>query len=313
MFSGAVFMATSLSKHVLRSMTAYGRAAQTTALGRFVVEIQTLNRRHLEIHVALPKQLIRFDMDIRKRIEAKISRGQVNVSLAWQPAESQTVKVIPNLPLINAVKTAGAQIAEKTGIIQADMILELLSQQRELLFFEEELHEETLYVEILHSIMQTALEQVVAMREKEGEALASDLEKRISLMEELLGRIEGSAHKAPERYREKLRLRLAEFFAGQVDNEEKVLREIALFAEKIDITEEIVRFRSHLHQLRLLLQAAAPSGEEAKGKNFEFLVQELHREINTIGSKSSDLGISQWVVMIKSELERVREQVQNIE
>lgn len=293
-------------------MTAFGRASARTSLGRFQVEINTVNRRHLEINFALPRQFNRFEIEIRKWIEAKIGRGQILVSLVWRCEAGESIIVTPNLALAKALKGAWQTIAKEIGV-PSEVPLSLLAEQKDILAFEDELKEDSLYLAALKNVVLEALEKVIMMREKEGEALAFDLEQRVINIEKTVEKIAANAHKATDRYRDKLKQRLEELFIGHPENEEKVLREIAVFAEKIDVTEEIVRLGSHLKQFKQLLKTPLENPIETRGKTLEFLIQELHREINTIGSKSTDLSIAQEVIFLKSELERMREQVQNIE
>lgn len=296
----------------LRSMTAFGRAEVFSTVGRFLVEIQSVNRRHLEIQCSLPRQLNRFEIEMRKWIESKIGRGQVSLTLFWRSEEKESLVAVPNLALVKALKGAWKKIAEEISAPQ-ELPLPLLMQQKDLIFFEEEIKEESLYQETLKTAVFNALDQAIRMKEKEGKALAIDLLYRISQIEDTIEKIAVAAPNASSKYREKLRNRLEELFTGQSDNEDKVLREVALFSEKIDITEEIVRLKSHLKQFMEIVKTPSTGNTETKGKTLEFLVQEMHREVNTIGSKSTELSISQWVIYLKSEIEKIREQVQNIE
>lgn len=293
-------------------MTAFGRASYTSPLGRFHVEIHTLNRRHLEIHFALPQQLSRFEIEIRKWIEAKIGRGQINVSLIWRSEEAGILKVVPNLALAKALKQAWDQIAQELAI-PSQVTLSLLAEQEDILIFEQQTQNESEFLNALQKVVADALNQVLRMREQEGEALASDLKTRLLQIGTIVEKISHNATNATQRYREKLKQRLEELFTGSPENEEKILREIAVFAEKIDISEEMIRLKSHVQQFNQSLNTPLATPNETRGKTLEFLIQELHREVNTIGSKSSDLLITQWVLILKGEIEKIREQVQNIE
>lgn len=297
----------------LKSMTAYGRGTSNFSYGRFTVEIQSVNRRYLDVNVAMPRLLMRFEMDVRKKIAERVGRGMVNVSLSWKSDAKQPVNVIPNLALAKGVKNAWELIANELGM-EGNIPLSLLANEKDLFLYEEELIEEELYRTALDEALSSALEALIVMKVKEGKILTEELKKRVETLTEEIAHIEGFAGEASEKYRQKLSDRLETLFTGHPDNEEKILREVAVFAERVDITEEVVRFKSHLEQSRQLLIQPLKVETETRGKKLDFLIQELNREINTIGVKSSDLHITtQHVVNIKSEIEKMREQVQNIE
>ena len=295
---------------MLKSMTAYGRASIDDQVGRFVAEIQSINRKYLEINVVLPKELTRFDAEIKKWISAEVARGQINVKITVAFDLISPLIVTPNLPLARQLKEAWEKIISELGLDPKKFFTsEMLAQEPNLLTYDQDLHDEPLYRQALQRVILQALQQVIAMKKKEGESLQADIASRI----EMLGAwIKSIAKKAPEatvKYRQKLVQRLEEVLAGSVENEERILREVIIFAERIDITEEITRFELHLAQINDLMNNHAHSS----GKTMEFFLQELNREANTISSKSSDIEVSHLIVNIKSELERIREQIQNIE
>ncbi|NGX55644.1 MAG: hypothetical protein KR126chlam2_01283 [Chlamydiae bacterium] len=296
---------------LLKSMTAYGRASLSSEVGRLVVEIQTLNRRHLEMKFSLPKPLARFEIEMRKQIAARIGRGQVNVTIMWRREDGQETRVIPNISRAKAVKGAWDKIADELGLKSCD--LSILALEKDLLGYEEEIEDEKLFSQILQKGICAALDHCIAMRQKEGAVLSLDLEKRLALLEGGIVDIEAKAPEAVAHYREKLSSRLEDLLKGSPENEERILREIALFAERLDITEELVRFKSHLQEFRSTLKRASKAANETRGKHLDFIIQELMREINTIGSKSSNMMVAHLVVSVKSELEKMREQTQNIE
>ncbi|NGX53752.1 MAG: hypothetical protein K1000chlam4_00469 [Chlamydiae bacterium] len=295
----------------LKSMTAYGRACPSSEIGRLVVEIQTLNRRHLEMNFSQPKPLARFEIEMRKQIAARIGRGQVNVSIVWRPEESQETKVIPNISRAKSVKGAWDKIAGELGLNACD--LSILALEKGLIEYEEEIVDEKLFSQTMQKGIGEALDYCIAMRQKEGAVLALDLEKRLAFLGEGIAKIEAMAPEAVELTREKLSSRLEELFNGSPENEERILREVALFAERLDITEEVVRFKSHIDEFRSTLKRASKAANETRGKHLDFIIQELMREINTIGSKSSNMKVAHLVVRVKSEIEKMREQTQNIE
>lgn len=292
---------------MLKSMTAYGRAAISTELGRFSAEVQSVNRKHLEINIFLSKELQRFESEIRKVLASKIARGQVTFKLFVYFETASPVAVIPNIPLARQMKAAFEEIAKDLQLPNK-VTLEMLAQNEDILSFSEEMPDEEAYRHAVVQVAASALEQFLKMREHEGKALQNDIAGRLKLIEKSLAQIAVHAPNASIRYRQKLVERLNEVLPGAVENEERILREVCLYAEKVDIAEEITRFQSHLAQGYKLL-----SSDQSVGKTFEFLLQELGREINTIGSKSSEMEISKLVIEIKSELERIREQIQNVE
>lgn len=281
----------------LSSMTAFGQGEVISKQGRILVEIQSLNRRYLEFNLNLPKSLSYLEMQIRQFLSKKLFRGQITLSLLWQ--KDQKIGIKPNLSLAHELKEGWDQIAQHLKL-QESFNLSLIASEPNLFLIEEENFAEEPFFEAL----ETALSHLLKMKEEEGEKLAKDLDQRLSFLETQIAQIEKKAPLFVEKYREKLKKRTEEI-ADLPDNEERILREIVLFAEKSDVTEEIVRFKIHVEQFRKTMKEGF-----ANGKKLDFLLQELVRESNTIGSKGQETAI---VVEIKSELEKMREQVQNIE
>ncbi len=296
---------------MLKSMTAYGRACVSDSFGRYTVEIQSVNRRHLETAVYLSKELARFDPEIKQWIAASISRGQITVKIAVSFDRESPLIVRPNLPLIRQLRTAWSQIADELDIKSENRLsLSLFAKEEGVLIYDEDLKEESVVKESLKKTVEMALKQCNEMKQREGAVILEDIMKRIDTMRKAMDQIFLKAPGATDRYRQKLRERLEEVLPGLVENEDKILREIAVYAEKVDITEEIIRFNSHLDQFTDLLKKGAESGV---GKTAEFLLQELLREANTIGSKASDAAVTRHIIEIKSEQEKIREQIQNVE
>lgn len=291
-------------------MTAYGRASLSSSIGRFDIEIQSVNRKHLEFNIFLPKELTRFESDIRKLISQFISRGQVTIKLFAKFDTSTPVSVTANLPLVRQLKKAWDDIANELGLDGArSFSLSLIQNESGLITYGEDLQNEEVYRKMICQAIEEALKGFMDMRNREGRVLQTDIEARLSKMQKGIAQIEKLAPGATEKYRQKLMERINEVVPGSFENEERILREVCLFAEKIDVSEEITRFNSHLKQAQALLQNEAGG----QGKTFEFLLQELNREINTIGSKCSDVEVTKCVIDMKSELEKIREQIQNVE
>lgn len=291
-------------------MTAYSRASLTTPLGHFTVEIQSVNRKHLEINALLPKELLRFDGDIKKILNELISRGQINLKIFATFDQQAPVTVKPNLPLVRQIKAAWDLIAKELNLkTDGGCTLEMLASQEDVLLYGENLQDEEQYRIAIKRVVALSLKDLLEMKIREGIALQRDICARLDCLQRCIERIAEKVPGATQKYRQKLLERLEEVLPGCVENEERILREVAVFAEKVDISEEVIRFRSHLVQVNDLLQSETSS----VGKTLEFFLQELNREVNTVGSKSSDVEISRLVIEIKSELEKIREQIQNVE
>lgn len=294
---------------MLKSMTAYGRASLHTKVGHFVIEIQSVNRKFLEVQVFLPRELNQFDIELKKWLMPHLARGQVTVKVNVFFEGPVPFVVRPNLPLARQLKAAWNEIAHELQLEHEEFRLSLLERTEGLLSYEENREEEENYRQILKQTLEVALTSFLKMKAQEGSVLQADITQRLGHIRQAMQIVQHKTPFATKKYREKLVTRLEELLPGRVENEERILREVALFAEKIDIAEEITRFFCHLGHFDELLESDALS----VGKTLEFVLQELNREINTIGSKSSDLEIARAVIEIKGEIERIREQIQNIE
>lgn len=299
---------------MLRSMTAYARVCKESPAGRFSIEINCVNRKHLEINTSLPNELLRYDTDIKKWISTVIGRGSVNVKINVAFNQESPLTVTPNLALARELKRAWEKIAAELSLTpNPDELLQMISKEEGLLSYEQNDQDEEFYRQTLKSVTEDAIQHLIAMKEYEGTILHQDIKTRFLKLASLIKLIENKAPGATERYRQRLVERVKEVSCVSADSlDERILREVCLYAEKIDIAEEIVRFNSHLQQVDKLIDSKR-GHDQGVGKPLEFLIQELNREINTIGSKSSDTEVSHWVIEIKTELERIREQIQNIE
>ena len=292
-------------------MTGYARASFESSIGRFSIELQCVNRKHLEINTSLPKELLRYDGDIKRWISSAIGRGNVTVKINVSFDKESPLIVLPNLALIRQLKKAWETISTDLNLhISDNELLQIISHEDNLLVYDEADHDEDLYRQALKTITEEALQRLLAMKEYEGKILHDDISSRFSKLATIIKVIEHKAPGATERYRQRLTERLKEVSTTTTDLDERLLKEVCLYAERIDIAEELVRFHSHLQQVTKLLNSNENQGV---GKPLEFLIQELNREINTIGSKSSDIEVSHGVIEMKTELERIREQIQNIE
>lgn len=292
-------------------MTSYAQVSGSVGGGRLVVTLQGVNRRHLEMQVVLPRACASFEMDVRSAVGAVVGRGQVSVAVAWERGEGSGVCVRPNLELVRELKAAWEAIGREVG--QKEMPLTLFAGQEGVLLYQEGAQEEASMKEALLALLGSALMQFDEVKKREGAVIAQDMERRLCFIGKALVQIEEKGTRAPVEYREKLLLRFKQLHELSTEEEKRALQEIFLLAEKMDISEEIVRFGAHLKSMQETVGKAVITPSETKGKRLEFLLQEMLREINTVGSKAISVDVARVVVDVKCELEKLREQVQNIE
>jgi uncharacterized protein (TIGR00255 family) len=290
---------------MLSSMTGFGRALSDAPFGRITVEIQSVNRKYLEVFVSMPKEFGRFEPEVRKWVGDAISRGQVSVRIFLNPNAGALEALLPDVEILRGLKKSWERIAREVGTdskaIDLPFLMQYLpAQQKQDLARDEDLP-------VLQACISEALAALVKMKKVEGNALAEDLRSRLEALARMLDEVEKHTPDATKKMRHKLLEKMEEVFKPGHEAEERLVREVALFAERVDVSEEITRFRSHVVQFKDVLKGATV------GRKMDFLIQELGREVNTIGSKSMEAKISHLVVDMKSELEKMREQVQNIE
>ncbi|RME40476.1 MAG: YicC family protein, partial [Deltaproteobacteria bacterium] len=263
------------------------------------------NHRFCDVSVKGPKVVAPFEAGLKKRLSEELARGKVDVYINLDIIGEQGYAARANLPLAQATKKAMEELRDVLGL-DDPVTLEILTRQKDLVVLEEEVQLDELE-QCLDSALGKALEQLKAMRRTEGEALARDFSERLTSLEKWLVLVEGRADRVPTEWREKLQQRLDRQAPDIEIDPQRLAQELAIFADRCDISEEITRFHSHIGQFRKLLKSGEPVG-----RKMDFLVQEINREANTIGSKASDAQICNWVVEIKAELEKIREQVQNV-
>lgn len=289
-------------------MTGFGRAVVQSSGIQVTVEILSVNRKHLDINLVLPKHLNRFDPEIRKQVGAGVLRGHVTVRISVVFIKESPLKVQANLAMAKQYYQGWCSIAESLGLDKSSFSLSLLEKEADLFVYNETEAMDS-FATLLNEGVHEALKPFTAMRESEGEILKKDIRERLDSLNNKMTLIAQISPQAVEKYRNKITEKMHSLFPDSEVIDERLLKEIALFAEKVDVEEEIVRFYSHVDQFKLLLRDGPP----AAGKTAEFLIQEITRETNTTGSKCSDLAVTKLVMDIKSELERIREQIQNIE
>lgn len=290
-------------------MTGFGEAEIETDIGVLRAEIRTVNHRFLSLNVRNPSALDRFEPKIREWLKGELSRGHINVTYRLEGTEAEEG---PTLGLDVDRARQYLRIFQELGReldLPGEVTLEMMARQPDLVV-REQAEAPEVPEEAVRAVTHDAARAVVAMREVEGRNLRRDLEERL---EGIAGALEVVAERAPERLireRDRLRRAVAELASDAAVDEDRLGREIALLADRWDIGEEIVRLRSHIDHFREMLDE---SSAEPVGKRLSFLVQEMHREANTIGSKANDAEIEHRVVAIKNEIERLREQVDNVE
>lgn len=289
------------------SMTGFGRGEVTTEVGTIVVEMKTVNHRYLDIAIRAPKEFNSLEENIRSIIRQALARGRVDVFVRFTPSLEQAPTVTVNLALAKAYLAQVQALQEEVELAGQLTPRDLLELPQVVRLDEPVLDPELLHVPLVE-VVQAALAKLTEMREQEGLRLVTDMRERLATLAELLVAVAERSPEVVAEYRQKLILRLQDMLPEGVIDEARLAQEVALLADRACITEEIVRLRSHFAQFESLLKR-----KEAIGRQLDFLVQEMNREINTIGSKANDAKIAQIVVEMKSELEKIREQTQNIE
>jgi uncharacterized protein (TIGR00255 family) len=294
---------------MIRSMTGYGRAESVIMGRKFVIEMKSINHRYLEVSLRLPGMLFVLEPEIKKRIGEQFSRGRIEavVRVDSDGTSETDGRISLNVPLARNYHALLCQMKEELRLADA-ITLAMMAGFRDVFVPAEAAQDPAALWEGLAGVLDEAIRMLTEMRAREGEALQRDLTARLLLVAGFLEKISGRAPQVILDYQKRLGDRIRELTNGMVVDDARLLQEVAIMAERSDITEEIVRFRSHIDQFTDLLGTG-----DGAGRKIDFLIQEMGREVNTIGSKSGDAEISRSVIEIKSELAKLREQVQNIE
>jgi uncharacterized protein (TIGR00255 family) len=292
---------------MLKSMTGFGRAEGDTTLGKIFVESRSVNHRYCDINIKLPKRLTLFENRMKEMIRSQVSRGRIDVSFRLENSGEEKVQLSVDLDLAKQYYRVLHELKEKLQL-KDDITLNLLAGAKDLIMAKEEIGDLEPYWQEVLRILEQSLKNMDDMKRLEGESLAQDLKQRLESIAEQFQMIKQQFPSRLENTLSRLHDRLRSLLEGMEVDPSRFQQEIAFLAERTDITEEIVRAESHLAQFRTLLE-----GNEPVGRKMDFLLQEIHREVNTVSAKVNDAEISQRVVEIKSELEKIREQVQNIE
>ena len=292
---------------MVKSMTGYGRAVETVNGREFTVEVRSVNNRYLDCTVKLPRNLSFGEDAVKQAVKTSISRGKVDVFVSLRSEGAQETAVSLNKPMAEGYLAVLRQMRQEYGLAGEITVSMLAGLPDVFLLDKPPVDEEQLLADFL-SVVQKALANFDAMRRVEGTALAADLRGRGETILSLVEQVEAGSPQTVADYRARLEAKLKEVLANTAIDESRILTEAAIFADKVAVDEETVRLRSHLNQMNTMLDAGGPIG-----RKLDFLLQEMNREANTIGSKCSDVRLARVVVEIKAELEKIREQTQNIE
>ncbi len=292
---------------MVKSMTGYGRARQTLNGRDITVEVRSVNNRYLDCTVKVPRTYIFAEDTVKARVQKAVSRGKVDVFITIDAAAADETVVAVNEPLARGYYEALTRLKDMFSLEDGLNAVTLAKFPDVLTVTKAEEDLESVAADIC-AVLDEALAAYNAMRTVEGGKLREDIAGRADTIEAVVGRVEERSPQTVAAYREKLLARMQEVLQSTTIDESRILTEAAIFADKIAVDEETVRLRSHLSQLRTMLESDQPIG-----RKLDFLIQEVNRECNTIGSKCNDLTIAQDVVNMKAEVEKIREQVQNIE
>ncbi len=292
---------------VIKSMTGYGRAQKILNGRDILVEIRSVNHRYYEYSSRVPRAFNYVDEKLKALLKQGISRGKVEVNVTINNIEGRDTEIALNKGAaegyVNALRSVSAELG-----LEDDLTLSKLIKLPDIFNIQKTPDDEEQVWDDVAAVAGEALDKFVSMRETEGEKLRNDVLEKSDLILKMVGQVEALSPKTVENYRGKLYQKLSELLESKDIDQQRFLTEAAIFAEKIAVDEETVRLRSHVSQLRDMLDSADPIG-----RKLDFIVQEMNREVNTIGSKAQDLSITKIVVDMKAEIEKIREQIQNIE
>lgn len=293
---------------MIQSMTGYGQAESGPEESiRFKVESRSVNHRYLDVSIRMPREIQSLEDRVRKSVQQAVGRGRVDVYISWRVDADDTVHVTLDRGLAQAYHRALAEMCE-VCTLEDGPDLELLSRFPDVLRVEKEQVDNDRLWALLEPVLGKALAHLTAQRGEEGQRLHADFTKRLGMVEQTARQVEARAPHVVQEYRKRMEDRLQELL-GDVDfDPARILAEAAIFADRSNVTEELVRLKSHLEAFAAALREKGPVG-----RKLDFLTQELFREVNTIGSKANDYEVAKLVVEMKTELEKIREQVQNIE
>lgn len=292
---------------MIKSMTGYGKSEQTIDLLNVTVEIKSVNHRYFEFSARVPREYGFLEEKLKKYCNSLITRGKVECYVSVEDLEEREMEVNVNETLAAGYVKALKELSERFGL-KDDISAVTLSRYPDVITLHKASEDEERIWNAVKTVAETAVSKFIEMRETEGSKLRGDILSRADYIIECVEFIEGRSPETVREYNEKLKQRMKELLGDVAVDEQRLLNEAAIYADKIAVDEETVRLRSHISQLREFMNSS-----EAIGRKLDFLVQEINREANTIGSKAQDVDIAKKVIAIKAEVEKIREQVQNIE
>ncbi|UCB56709.1 MAG: YicC family protein [Candidatus Omnitrophota bacterium] len=292
---------------MIKSMTGYGKGRLVSRVGTITVEMRSLNHKYFDIVSRLPNHLSIFDDKVRDYVKKKIRRGRINLFVTWESKEKAQSLFSLDLHLARRYHHELLKLKRELKL-KDDLGLSQIISLPEVITYEQKKEKTAQLWPFLKKAIERALYKLDQMRQAEGKRLLRDLLKRLRRIRYYLGNIESQLPKAIEKYRKELFRKLRSFSGIKKPNHDRVAEEVALFVRNSDVSEEVTRIKSHLKAFRTALR-----NQKEAGKELDFIAQELFREANTIGAKASDFRISRWVIKIKSQIEKMREQLQNVE
>ena len=292
---------------MIKSMTGYGKSEQTIDSLNVTVEIKSVNHRYFEFSARVPREYGFLEEKLKKYCNSLITRGKVECYVSVEDLEEREMEVNVNETLAAGYVKALKELSERFGL-KDDISAVTLSRYPDVITLHKASEDEERIWNAVKTVAETAVSKFIEMRETEGSKLRGDILSRADYIIECVEFIEGRSPETVREYNEKLKQRMKELLGDAAVDEQRLLNEAAIYADKIAVDEETVRLRSHISQLREFMNSS-----EAIGRKLDFLVQEINREANTIGSKAQDVDITKKVIAIKAEVEKIREQVQNIE
>lgn len=292
---------------MIKSMTGYGRAQGSFSGGDITVEVKSVNNRYLDCGVKLPRGYAYLEESIKALVQKSISRGKVDVFVTINAAGADNVTVSVNTPVAEGYLAAMRQLVEQYGVAD-DISASVFSRFSDVFLVEKQEQDENEVKSAIGGVVSEALSAFDTMRTREGQALKSDLLQKAEGILSLVARVEERSPITVKSYRERLTAKMQEVLADRQIDEARIIQEAAIYADKVAVDEETVRLRSHVDQLQTMLREGG-----VIGRKLDFLMQEMNREANTILSKANDLQTSNLAINLKTEIEKVREQIQNIE
>ncbi len=292
---------------MIRSMTGYGKSELADNGSHVLVEVWSVNHRYLDLSVRLPKPIAAIESEIRRFVQERVDRGKISVTVTWESGKGRGGRLRLDEQRLEDYLSILTQIRQRHRL-SGELDLGALLTLPDIVTEEEDAADLEAWWGLLQPGLAQAIDGMLALKSREGQEMAKDMLARIDRVEEILGEIETRSPVRVEEGRDRMRQRISQLLEGNELDPYRLEQEIVFLAERMDCTEECVRLRSHLKQFREFAK-----DQSAAGRKLNFLLQEMHREANTIGSKASDSEIAHRVVLMKDELERVREQVQNVE